>query len=239
MSKVKKGIGGLKMWGTTTLPLGSVVMAPYNPRVMPPAMMRALKASLVKHGLVLNLVVQRRSEKYSPDNVLIGGHQRVAAMRDLCASKGWDVPEGVAVTVVDCDDAQAMQLNVALNNIEGDFDPYKLGEIFSAIRPEMNLEDVLATGFEAEQINEMIKLHSTVEEQLDELEKDIAGGIGGFAGSITLSVEFDTVKRRDEAKADLSAWAKERGVKPGVLLAEAVRAARAAGGGRKKAKRAA
>lgn len=226
---------GLKMFVPQQVALDAIVLAPYNPRVMSPNMMAALKASIVKHGVVLNLVVQRRSSKYAGDNVLIGGHQRLDAVRAVCKERGWVAPTHASAVILDCTDAEAMQLNAALNNIEGDFDPYKLGEMFSAIRSDMTLEDVLATGFNAEQIDQMIKLSAPVEEQVADLERDIADGVGSFAGSITLSVEFDTAERRDAVKADLLAWARERGVKPGVLLADAVSAARVAGKKRKRA----
>jgi len=231
MKKAKgKEQQGLRVPETTIVPLSGVNLAAYNPRVMAADAMRSLKASLVKHGMVLNLVVQRDGM------VLIGGHQRVRAMRELCAEKGWEEPSELPAIILDVSDAQARQLNVALNNIDGEFDPYKLGEIFSPIRSEMSLDDVLATGFTPEQIDEMIKLNLPVEDQIQELEDDIANGMGGFASSITLSVEFDTTQRRDDTKAELATWAKERGVKPGVLLAEAVKAARSMGGRGSRAK---
>ena len=80
MSKKPKGIA---VPGQVLLRLSDVNMAVYNPRVMPPEKMRALRASLVKHGFVLNLVVQKRGM------VLIGGHQRVRAMRELCSFAEW------------------------------------------------------------------------------------------------------------------------------------------------------
>ena len=114
--------------------------------------MRALKASLVKHGLVLNLVVQKQGL------VLIGGHQRVTAMREVCAERGVEMPAQAWATVLDVDDATAKQLNVGLNNIEGEFDHYKLGLMFAEMLPSMTTDDVLATGFEQENIEQMIAL---------------------------------------------------------------------------------
>lgn len=54
------------------------------------------------------------------------------------------------------------------------------------------------------------------------LEASIGDDLGGFGRSITLTVEFDTAERRDSVRARLKEMAKKRGVKPGVLLKEAV-----------------
>ncbi len=80
-----------------------------------------------------------------------------------------------------------------------------------------------------------------------------AQGVTGFASSITLSVEFDTVEQRDAAKDLLRAASKETGKKAGVLLMRALKAHeasskrhkagngddRGAGAGKKQGKRAA
>ena len=203
------------------LKLSDVNMAVYNPRVMPPEKMRALRASLVKHGFVLNLVVQKRGM------VLIGGHQRVKAMRDLCAENGWAEPDALPATVLDVDDATAKQLNIALNNVEGEFDPYKLGEIFQDIFPKMTGDDVLATGFAQENIAELMALVAPLDEAAKLLEEQ-AGDLSGFASSVTLTVEFETVEQRDQAK-DLLKAATTKGSKPGTFLLRAMRAAKASG----------
>jgi ParB-like chromosome segregation protein Spo0J len=201
--------------------LADLNLAKYNPRTMPAQTMRSLKASLVKHGMVLNLVAQRASPKHGP-MILIGGHQRVVAMRELCAERGWAEPAELPVIVLDVGDAAAKQLNVALNNIEGEFDPFKLGEIFADIRGEMTVDDLLATGFAADEIDEMIKLTLPVDEQAALLEAD--ADLGAFARSITLSVEFDTAEARDAAKEQLRSLAAAEGRGAGAVVAEALRA---------------
>ncbi len=211
------GASGLRVPEQRQVSLTEVNEAAYNPRVMPPEKMVALKASLMKHGLVLNLVVQKKGM------VLIGGHQRVRAMRALCEEHGWPLPATVPATVLDVSDSEAKQLNVGLNNIEGEFDPFKLGELFAGIRADMTMDDVIATGFEAENIDEVIRL--TLPPPPD-VTDDGSNQINEFGRSITMSVEFDTVERRDEAKAYLK---EHGGKKPGVLLLKALKAAVAAG----------
>lgn len=226
-AQLKVAPAGLKVPAQELLPLADVNMAAYNPRVMPAEKMRALKASMVKHGMVLNLVVQRRGM------VLIGGHQRVTAMRELCHERGWALPEKVPAAVLDVGDPEAKLLNVALNNIDGDFDPYKLGELFASISPTATMDDFASTGFLPDQVEELMKLVKPIDEQIAELEAGV-GEIAGFAKSITLSVEFESTDARDAAKASLLTAAKAQGRKAGMVLLDALRAQDALGGKRRK-----
>jgi ParB-like chromosome segregation protein Spo0J len=213
---------GLKVPVPQQVKLADLQFAPYNPRSISREVMGALKASLRKHGMVLTLVVQKLSGAHGP-MVLIGGHQRVRAMRELCAAEGWPEPAEVSAVVLDVGDAEAKQLNVSLNNIEGEFDPYKLGEMFRDIRPAMTMDDVLATGFAPVEIDEMINLLASPDDAARLLEENI-GDLGGFGSSITLSIEFATVESRDEAKSILKAAAQHSGKKPGDLMLRAVKA---------------
>jgi ParB-like chromosome segregation protein Spo0J len=207
--------------------LKGLQFAPYNPRTISKEVMAALKASLLKHGMVLSLVVQRRSEKYG-DNILIGGHQRVRGMREICAERSWEEPSSVPAVVLDVSDAEAKQLNVSLNNIEGDFDPYKLGEMFRDIRQDMTLDDVLATGFAPVEIDGMIDLLKPPDEAALSLEQGM-GDLTGFGASITLSVEFGTVEARDEAKAILKGASSGSGQKAGDVMLTAIKASNSVG----------
>ena len=213
---------GLRVPVPEMVRLADLQFAPYNPRTISKGTMDSLKASMVKHGMVLTLVVQRTSEQYG-ESILIGGHQRVRAMRELCAERGWPVPVTVPAVVLDVQDPEAKQLNVSLNNIEADFDPYKLGEMFKDIRPNMTMDDVLATGFAPVEIDEMIGLLASPDDAAKLLEDSI-GNLGGFGASITLSLEFTTVEGRDEAKALLKA-ATANGDKAGDLVLGTIKAA--------------
>lgn len=202
------------------LALGLINFAPYNPRVMPPAEMRSLKASIKKHGMVLNLVVQKKSPEFG-EHVLIGGHQRVTAMRELCKEAKQDLPEMVWCIVLDVDDVTAKQLNVSLNNIEGEFDAHKLGELLASIHGDSSF-DQIAIGFDQQEIDELIRQAlETPEDEALRLERE-AAELGGFGKSITLTVEFDTVERRDEAKELMRALAGDK--KAGVVLAKLLKA---------------
>lgn len=199
--------------------------APYNPRVITRQEMASLEASLRKHGLVLNLVVQRRSAQHG-DMVIVGGHQRLTALENICRKDEVAMPEGCFAIVLDIDDATAMQLNVALNNIEGDFDPFKLGSIFAQLQQHMTVGDVVATGFNSEQIENLVRMAQPPEDLAAQLEGE-AAQLGGFGKSVTLTVEFDSVDQRDKAKALLKGLAGDR--KAGAVLMEALTAMKGLG----------
>jgi ParB-like chromosome segregation protein Spo0J len=221
----KKGSGtrsSLFVPQSVQIALSKIQLAPYNPRHITPEKRAALRASVLKHGMVENLVVQKRSKELGLDLVLIGGHQRLDAVNTICVENGWDMPSELPCVVLDIDDATAKQLNVALNNIGGEFDPFRLGEIFASILPNMTTQDVLATGFQSDELAELVRLTNPIDVQAAELEAGI-GELGGFGKSITLSVEFDTTEERDRVKEQLRDLAKERGVKAGRLISEAVR----------------
>lgn len=217
--RVKQG-GVVRIVAPEQLPLASINFAPYNPRVMPPAEMRALKASIKKHGMVLNLVVQNQSGEFG-ERVLIGGHQRVTAMRELCKEAKQELPEMVWCIVLDVSDAVAKQLNVSLNNIEGEFDPHKLGELLASIQDDADF-DLLAIGFAQDEVDELVRQAlESPEDEAARLERE-ASELSGFGKSITLTVEFDTVARRDEAKNLMKALAGDQ--KAGVVLARLLKA---------------
>lgn len=207
------------------LSINSIQLAPYNPRYISPDKRAALRASVIKHGMVENLVVQKHSKELGLDLVLIGGHQRLDAVNTVCVEKGWEKPTSLPCVVLDVDDSTAKQLNIALNSpgLQGEYDPYKLGEVISSILPGMTADDVLATGFSSDQLQELVRLTLSPEEQAALLEGGV-GDLTGFANSITLSIEFDTAAERDKTKELLKAIATARGKKAGKVVADALAA---------------
>jgi ParB-like chromosome segregation protein Spo0J len=200
-------------------------LAPYNPNEMTPEERAALRASILKHGFVENLVVQRWSPKHRLGNVLIGGHQRLGEARAIRVELGIHEPFLVPCVVLDVGDDEAMQLNLALNQIRGTPDPFKLGLVLAQVLPRMTQADVLATGFSQDQVQNLVALTLPPDEQARLLEQGV-GELDGFGKSITLSVEFDTVKDRDAAKELLRALAADRGKKAGKVMLDLLRTLR-------------
>lgn len=220
--------GGIEVPKTTLVALGAVNFAPYNPRVMDKDQSRALRASMLKHGMVLNLVVQKNSEMHG-SMILIGGHQRVRVMREICAEKGWAEPEELPSVVLDVPDSMAKQLNVSLNNVEGDFDPDKLGLLFADIRLDMTAEDILATGFDVGELDELVRLVAPVGDLADQLEKE-AAALSPLAGAHTLSIDFSTEAAKVEARELLRAMVTDRKERAGDVVLRLTRQAHVANG---------
>lgn len=119
--------------------------APYNPRAISESALEKLKNSIQHFGTVDPLIVRRL------DNLVIGGHQRLQALREL----GW--PK-VPVVYIDLNDAQTKALNIQLNNpnSQGTWDDEKLMLLLDDLQHE--LPDIEVTGFNLHEISELKQL---------------------------------------------------------------------------------
>lgn len=112
--------------------------AAYNPRVdLQPEdeEYQAIERSLKRHGLVQPIVWNRRT------NTVVSGHQRLAVLEAQGETE-------VTVSVVDLDDIQEKELNVALNKITGEWDDDKLSVILNELG-----EEATDTGFTLPEID--------------------------------------------------------------------------------------
>lgn len=112
--------------------------AAYNPRVdLQPEdeEYQAIERSLKRHGLVQPIVWNRRT------NTVVSGHQRLTVLDAQGETE-------VTVSVVDLDDIQEKELNVALNKITGEWDDDKLSVILNELG-----EEATDTGFTLPEID--------------------------------------------------------------------------------------
>lgn len=112
--------------------------AAYNPRVdLQPEdeEYQAIERSLKRHGLVQPIVWNRRT------NTVVSGHQRLTVFEAQGETE-------VTVSVVDLDDIQEKELNVALNKITGEWDDDKLSVILNELG-----EEATDTGFTLPEID--------------------------------------------------------------------------------------
>lgn len=112
--------------------------AAYNPRVdLRPEdeEYQAIERSLKRHGLVQPIVWNRRT------NTIVSGHQRLTVLEAQGETE-------VTVSVVDLDDIQEKELNVALNKITGEWDDDKLSVILNELG-----EEATDTGFTLPEID--------------------------------------------------------------------------------------
>lgn len=117
--------------------------AKYNPRIelkKEDESYQRIKSSIEEFGLVDPLVVNKRNM------TIIGGHQRYNILKDL----GYEVAECI---LVDLNEKQEKRLNLSLNKNSGFWDETKLEELFNEL--ELSQEELFATGFSAEEIENL------------------------------------------------------------------------------------
>lgn len=136
--------------------ISDLQLSEYNPRKWSKEALGKLKESLQLHGFVDPVIVNAASER---KNILIGGHMRVVAAKELGI-------EEVPVVYLAIPDVEVEKdLNLRLNRSTGDWD-YELLKNFS----EQMLADV---GFESEELDQIFDLNLEEPEQFD-LKKELA-----------------------------------------------------------------
>jgi hypothetical protein len=197
---------------TVMTPVSALNPAPYNPRRISPRKFEALKANIRLHGFLDPLVVQKNGMN------IIGGHQRVKAVKEVCVEDSLSMPE-LPCVVIDVDDRTAKKLNIALNNVGGDFEASLLGELLDGLHEDEPLiqADVELMGFEDDELGKYLKLSEP---------PDASGGgddpdRNGFGRTLTLTLEFSTKEKRDAMKKLLAEHAKTTKKRTGDLVFEA------------------
>lgn len=114
--------------------------ATYNPRIdlMPgDAEYDNLRANILAYGFILPIIYNKRTGN------VVGGHQRLTVLEN-------EGVEEVEVSVVDIDEKQEKQLNIALNKIDGEWDNERLAEILVELGDEAT-----ETGFSQWEIDQI------------------------------------------------------------------------------------
>lgn len=127
--------------------------AEYNPRKDLQAgdeEFEKIKRSITEFGMVEPIVWNERTGN------VVGGHQRLKVLKDLGYEK-------VKVSVVNLDDAKEKALNIALNNIEGEWDNKLLKDLL--VELDTGEIDIELTGFNTDEIEDMVTETIEVEEK--------------------------------------------------------------------------
>lgn len=114
--------------------------ATYNPRIdLIPGDVEYenLRRSIKTYGMIIPVIWNKRT------NRVVGGHQRLTVLENEGETE-------VDVSVVDLDETQERQLNVALNKVEGGWDNDKLAELLTELG-----EDATLTGFTQQEIDSL------------------------------------------------------------------------------------
>ena len=162
--------------------------AAYNPRIelIPgDTEYENLRRSITTYGMLIPVIWNKRT------NRVVGGHQRLTVLENEGETE-------VDVSVVDLDETQEKQLNIALNKIEGGWDDEKLAEMLMELG-----EDATLTGFTQQEIdsltNDIDSLidGDTVDEELKAIEE-----------LFNVSLTFDKADQ-EELKAYVKDYGKE------------------------------
>lgn len=160
--------------------------AEYNPRIeLAPGdrEYEKLRENIKKYGLVIPIIWNKRT------NNIVGGHQRLTVLENEGETE-------VDVSVVDLDDAEEKQLNIALNKLGGEWDEEKLTALLSELGDDASL-----TGFSEE---ETARLTNDIESMLDN--KTVEDELSDYKEVYNLSLNFD----RDD-KDELEEYVKANG----------------------------
>nr|UVN00438.1 MAG: ParB-like nuclease domain protein [Bacteriophage sp.] len=162
--------------------------AAYNPRIdlIPgDTEYENLRRSIATYGMLIPVIWNKRTGN------VVGGHQRLTVLENEGEAE-------VDVSVVDLDEMQERQLNVALNKIEGGWDEEKLAELLTELG-----DDATLTGF--------------TQQEIDSLTNDIDGLIDGdtvdeelraIEELFNVSLTFDKADQ-EELKAYVKDYGKE------------------------------
>lgn len=143
-------------------PIAELTPADYNPRKdLKPgdAEYEKLKASIEQFGYVEPAIFNERTGR------IVGGHQRLKVMADL----GIDTAD---VVIVDLDETKEKALNIALNKISGEWDEPKLALLIADL--QASDFDVSLTGFDLEEIEQLLSLGDDKEVTDDGFDFDAA-----------------------------------------------------------------
>jgi len=116
-----------------------------------------LKRSICEFGFVEPVVWNRATGN------VVGGHQRLKVMRDLGYTE-------IDCVVVELDEQREKALNLALNKIQGEWDEDKLAALMAEL--DAGAFDVSLTGFNADEIDELLGRWYSKEAVQDDFDVD-------------------------------------------------------------------
>lgn len=192
------------------LKVQALVPSAYNPNVMSPEKYQALVESIRTDGFIEPVVVQKSGMN------IIGGHHRVRAIKEICATDGIPLPK-IPCIVLDVPDSEAKKINLKLQ-LHGEPDAKLLGDVLADIFPHTAILDdaeVAKLGFATDEAASYIRLVEP-----ERFPMPPSGPPDGFARSVTLSLEFDSLKERDRVKDILRQRCEVEKKKSGDVIAE-------------------
>jgi hypothetical protein len=129
------------------IPISQINPAPYNPRKqLKPSdpVYKKIARSLKEFSLVEPLIWNAQTGH------LVGGHQRLQVLMDQGETE-------VEVSIVNLPLAKEQKLNLALNNLKGEWDQAKLVDLIAELSQEDM--DLSVTGFDEPDIQKLLEFH--------------------------------------------------------------------------------
>lgn len=184
-----------------TININELKPAEYNPRIMLPEQQEKLENNLKTFGLVDPIIID-----LTDDNTVIGGHQRLEALKNindeqkLHLLKLGDIGlvfKEIDFKIKDKNDQKA--LNLSLNKIQGDWDYAKRDELLIELSEEnYNLE---LTGFELDEID-FDEVDENIENNIDNILNE---GISEW----DIETQYQETERRSSGLNDINLWVEE------------------------------
>ena len=162
MQAITKGLnnqGG--QMNVTKMPLDKITEAPYNPRKMDKKVFKKLVENIRKNQVYSPLIVNERT------SYVIGGNQRLRALRELCYTEAF-------VVLVNMSLEEEMAFNIALNKLVGEFDEPSLPAIFNALQTDQEL--LAGTGFDLQEVFQIIDMHTVHPVEEFDADKELSPG---------------------------------------------------------------
>jgi ParB-like chromosome segregation protein Spo0J len=132
------------MMETIDVPIKDLIPNDKNPRRITKREMQKLIRSIEEFGFVDPVIVNKNSTRY---NIIVGGHQRVEAAKKMKL-------DSVPVTYVDLTEDKEQLLNIALNEISGEWDDDKLLDLLKEL--EERGADLTLSGFDEPILDEIL-----------------------------------------------------------------------------------
>lgn len=200
----------IKILSPVPVPFHKINPAPYNPRKIDRATIEGVKTSIATDGFIHPLVIQKKG------SILIGGHVRHIAVKELCLAANEDPPD-LPCYVLDIDDRRAKLLNVRLNKMTADFDQKMLATLLAELDNETKLshDEIVNMGSSDAEVLKLLEMVKPVEPKQDEPTKS-------FGKSVTLSLKFTDVEMRDRLKRHLDSRSQREDKMSGEIVAAAL-----------------
>ena len=134
--------------------------AKYNPRknlTEKDPEYQKIKKSIIKFGYVAPIIVNK-------DFTVIGGHQRLKVLEELGYKE-------IECNVVNLNKKEEKALNIALNNINGEWDNEKLEELIKELKDDDF--DLSMIGFDDDEIERMLEDEINIKDDKFELDKEL------------------------------------------------------------------